>query len=85
MTEWKFFTIFYVNLYLQFLIREKVKSSQLDWLGPTSRSHVMMAAQGELQVQFKLVLIGDGGTGKPTLVKCHLSGEFEKYVATLGA
>ncbi|ELR12971.1 GTPbinding nuclear protein Ran, putative [Acanthamoeba castellanii str. Neff] len=34
---------------------------------------------------FKVVLIGDGGTGKTTLVKRHMSGEFErKYVPTLG-
>ncbi|KAJ1678554.1 GTP-binding nuclear protein gsp1/Ran, partial [Spiromyces aspiralis] len=33
----------------------------------------------------KLVLVGDGGTGKTTFVKRHLSGEFEKkYVATIG-
>ncbi|XP_037066356.1 GTP-binding nuclear protein Ran-like [Peromyscus leucopus] len=44
-----------------------------------------MAAQGELQVQFKLVLVGDGGTGKTKFVKRHLTGEFEKkYIATLG-
>ncbi|XP_032028206.1 GTP-binding nuclear protein Ran-like [Hylobates moloch] len=44
-----------------------------------------MAGQGELQVQFKLVLVGDGGTGKTTFMKHHLTGEFEKKcIATLG-
>lgn len=34
---------------------------------------------------FKITLLGDGGVGKTTLVKRHLTGEFEKkYVATLG-
>ncbi|KAJ1936441.1 GTP-binding nuclear protein gsp1/Ran, partial [Linderina macrospora] len=34
---------------------------------------------------FKLILVGDGGTGKTTFVKRHLSEEFEKeYVATVG-
>jgi len=42
-----------------------------------------MAAAPE--VQFKLVLVGDGGVGKTTFVKRHLTGEFEKkYVATIG-
>merc|ERR1711962_495866 len=36
-------------------------------------------------VKFKLVLVGDGGVGKTTFVKRHLTGEFEKkYIATLG-
>ncbi|EZG68106.1 GTP-binding nuclear protein Ran [Gregarina niphandrodes] len=36
--------------------------------------------------EFKIVLIGDGAVGKTTLVKRHLTGEFEKkYVPTLGA
>jgi len=35
--------------------------------------------------RFKLILVGDGGVGKTTFVKRHLSGEFEKrYIATLG-
>ena len=29
-------------------------------------------------VEFKLVLIGEGGVGKTTFVKRHLTGEFEK-------
>ena len=36
-------------------------------------------------VEFKLVLVGDGGVGKTTFVKRHLTGEFEKkYIATQG-
>ena len=35
--------------------------------------------------EFKLVLIGDGGVGKTTFVKRHLTGEYEKsYIATVG-
>mmetsp|Transcript_23181 Transcript_23181/g.53322 ORF Transcript_23181/g.53322 Transcript_23181/m.53322 type:complete len:208 (-) Transcript_23181:10-633(-) len=35
--------------------------------------------------EFKLVLVGDGGVGKTTLVKRHKTGEFEKkYIPTLG-
>jgi len=39
----------------------------------------------EVVPEFKLILVGDGGVGKTTFVKRHLTGEFEKkYVATLG-
>jgi len=35
--------------------------------------------------EFKLVLVGDGGVGKTTFVRRHLTGEFEKkYNATIG-
>lgn len=45
----------------------------------------MMAAQGEPRVQLKLVLVGDGGAGKTTFVKHHLTDAFEKrYEVTLG-
>merc|ERR1712100_78151 len=37
------------------------------------------------EVQYKLILVGDGGTGKTTFVKRHRTGEFErKYLATIG-
>ncbi|KAK0554711.1 GTP-binding nuclear protein gsp1/Ran [Tilletia horrida] len=46
----------------------------------------MAAPASNPSATFKLVLVGDGGTGKTTFVKRHKSGEFEKkYVATLGA
>lgn len=36
-------------------------------------------------MNFQVVLVGDGGTGKTTFVKRHTTGEFEKkYIATLG-
>ena len=45
-----------------------------------------MVEQAQQQIpEFKLVLVGDGGVGKTTFVKRHLTGEFEKrYIATLG-
>lgn len=49
------------------------------------RDQATAAATGDATPQFKLILVGDGGVGKTTFVKRHLSGEFQKkYVATVG-
>lgn len=45
----------------------------------------LIIMQSQEAPEFKLILVGDGGVGKTTFVKRHLTGEFEKkYVATLG-
>ncbi len=44
-----------------------------------------MAGPAKNIPSFKVVLVGDGGVGKTTFVKRHISGEFEKrYIATMG-
>jgi GTP-binding nuclear protein Ran len=46
----------------------------------------MISSPQQKPKSYKLVLCGDGGTGKTTFVKRHLTGEFEKkYIATIGA
>lgn len=48
-------------------------------------SLLLLIKSNEQVPEFKLILVGDGGVGKTTFVKRHLTGEFEKkYVATLG-
>ncbi|EDV52103.1 GTP-binding nuclear protein Ran-like [Drosophila erecta] len=45
-----------------------------------------MQPQEKEVASFKLLLLGDGATGKTTFVKRHLTGEFEKrYIASPGA
>jgi GTP-binding nuclear protein Ran len=47
--------------------------------------YIEMEGQTQIVAEYKLVLVGDGGVGKTTFVKRHLTGEFEKkYIATLG-
>ena len=44
-----------------------------------------MENQQDQRPTWKLLLVGDGGVGKTTFVKRHISGEFEKrYIATMG-
>lgn len=55
-------------------------------MAPVSISHVNPAPQEvDAVTTYKIVLVGDGGVGKSTLVKKHLTSEFSQhYVATLG-
>ena len=39
--------------------------------------------QQQNMLEFKLILVGDGGVGKTTFVKRHLTGEFEKKYVEL--
>jgi len=64
-----------INIYLY--VKFNLSHSIIDFV-------VTMSVPEEVPT-FKCVLVGDGGTGKTTFVKRHLTGEFEKkYVATLG-
>lgn len=53
--------------------------------GAPQQQQQQQAAPQKVDAEWKLVLVGDGGVGKTTLVKRHLTGEFEKkYIPTLG-
>ncbi len=55
--------------------RFSVFNSQFIVLNKLSNGAV---CQAETVPEFKLILVGDGGVGKTTFVKRHLTGEFEK-------
>ena len=43
------------------------------------------ASASPAPLSFKVMLLGDGGTGKSTFIERHLTGEFEtRYIATVG-
>ncbi|TIA92680.1 hypothetical protein E3P99_00522 [Wallemia hederae] len=73
--------------WLGWLKREDTQHTQ-DATRDAARSNLtaaQMSAEGSEVPTFKLVLVGDGGTGKTTFVRRHTTGEFEKkYIATLG-
>jgi hypothetical protein len=43
-----------------------------------NQQQVQQIKQMKPVAEFKLVMVGDGGVGKTTFVKRHLTGEFEK-------
>ena len=53
--------------------------------GPNTANKQSESKNDDNNPRFKVVLVGDGGVGKTTFLKRHLTGEFEKkYVATIG-
>lgn len=73
------FLLYFQDLLILFLKRrlslggtQRLESVKSDRPRDASGSNITMATQEESQVQFKLVLVGDGGTGKTTFVKCYL-------------
>ncbi|EHA8587455.1 GTP-binding nuclear protein Ran-A1 [Cocos nucifera] len=60
--------------------RSRGTAADADW-----RKGALPGQQAVDYPNFKLVIVGDGGTGKTTFVKRHLTGEFEKkYEPTIG-
>jgi len=75
----------YFKLFLQNPRIVKKNSKKPQNQKTTNKKTKRKMADADNVPTFKLVLVGDGGTGKTTFVKRHMTGEFEKkYVATLG-
>lgn len=65
----------------------QISLTKIKYVNFTRASYVLIfsIAMNDPESMFKLILVGDGGVGKTTFVKRHLTGEFEKkYIATLG-
>ena len=56
------------SLIFEFHFKKKKKKRTAFIMNPTKQD----------MPKFKLILVGDGGTGKTTFVKRHLTGAFEK-------
>ena len=83
-----FFTTFFTQIAFWIeLTQYKNFFKMMQGLSAQQQQQIMVAkANAAKRRAFKIVIVGDGGVGKTTFVKRHLTGEFEKqYVATQGA
>ena len=67
-------------------LQDEVIELRNDLVRMTSNYDRERTLHSQCHNEFNLILVGDGGVGKTSFVKAHMTGEFEKkYVATLGS